>query len=168
MDPFYSWIPRKCLPVRLLEASAGTTTTELLGFAAAGVSDKERAVELHQRLLDLPLRGLVNVLLVEGNDGLCNGLTHSCTTKKKSVQHNQILCTRVRGALAVRQFSTPASTCIPAHSDHIGPTLPSRTRRASLWYVSFDIVYPMGKLYVHIQAGADVYYLQEAAVLPAT
>ena len=77
-------VPRKNLPVGLLEAGAGATTTELLGFTAARVRNKERPVELHERLLDLPLGGLVNILLVVGNDSLGDGLAHRCTSQHQN------------------------------------------------------------------------------------
>lgn len=38
------------VPVRLLEPGAGSATSELLGLAAAGVSDQQSAVEVHQNL----------------------------------------------------------------------------------------------------------------------
>ena len=85
-----------CLPVRLLEARAGTTTTELLGLAAAGVGHKERTIKLHQGLLDLPLRGFIYVLLVIGNDGLGDGLAHSCSQKEEGRRvissHPELAC----------------------------------------------------------------------------
>merc|ERR1719432_364538 len=61
--------------VRLLEARAGRTTTELLRLAAARVCHDERAVVGHQDVLDLLLGGLVYVLLVVGHDALGNRLT---------------------------------------------------------------------------------------------
>ena len=62
------------LTVRFLVARAGRGTTELLGFAAAGVGDEEVAVVGHEEVLDLALRCLVHVLLVEGHDGFGNSL----------------------------------------------------------------------------------------------
>ena len=41
------------LTVRLLEASAGAATSELLGLGAAGVGDQQGAVKLQERLPDL-------------------------------------------------------------------------------------------------------------------
>ena len=49
-------------------------TAELLGFAAAGVSDEEGLVVLEEEFLELTLAGLVVVLLVEGNNRLGNSL----------------------------------------------------------------------------------------------
>ena len=75
----------RSLTVGLLEASARTAATELLGLAAAGVGDKQATVVLHEGLLDVPLALLVNVLLVEGDDPLGDGLAHRCATREKSV-----------------------------------------------------------------------------------
>ena len=59
--------------VRLLETRSGTTSTELLGFAAAGVSDEESLIVLDQEFLKLALGLFVVVLLVVRDDGLGNG-----------------------------------------------------------------------------------------------
>ncbi len=61
-------------PVRLLVASAGTLSTELLRFAPAGIGDQEGPVVSEEDLLDLLLLGLVNKLLVVGKKGLGKGL----------------------------------------------------------------------------------------------
>jgi len=50
-------------------------TTELLGFAAAGIGDEETLIVLNEQFLELSLAGLIMVLLVEGNNGLGDGLT---------------------------------------------------------------------------------------------
>ena len=63
------------LTVRLLEARAGTGTTELLGLGAAVVGDEQGAVVLDEGLLELVLGVLVDVLLVVGDDRLGDGLT---------------------------------------------------------------------------------------------
>ena len=60
--------------VRLLEPGAGSTTTELLGLAAPGVGDEEGAVVAGEDVLDLLLGGLVDVLLVVGDEPLGDGL----------------------------------------------------------------------------------------------
>jgi hypothetical protein len=60
-----------------LEASTGTWTTELLGFAATRISDEESTVVLDEDFLDFLLGSFVNVLLVESNDGLGKSLTDS-------------------------------------------------------------------------------------------
>jgi hypothetical protein len=49
-----------CLTVRLLEASAGTTTSELLGLAATRISDQESLVIGLEDLLDLSLCSLID------------------------------------------------------------------------------------------------------------
>ena len=58
------------LTVGLLAASAGARTTELLRLAAARVSDQQGAIVRHKDVLDLPLGGLVNVLLVVSHNRL--------------------------------------------------------------------------------------------------
>ncbi|CAA6665298.1 unnamed protein product [Spirodela intermedia] len=68
---------RSFLTVRLLEASASAASTELLGFTAAGISDEECAVVPDEDILDLLLRLLINVLLVERHQGLGNALADS-------------------------------------------------------------------------------------------
>ena len=50
-------------------------TTELLGLAAARVSDKEGLVVLDEEFLELTLHGLVLVLLGVGDDSLGDSLT---------------------------------------------------------------------------------------------
>jgi hypothetical protein len=60
-----------CIP------GTGTGTTELLGLAATGISDEEGTVVLEEDLLELVLGGLIDVLLVVGNDGLGKSLTDS-------------------------------------------------------------------------------------------
>jgi hypothetical protein len=65
----------RCLTVRLLEAGAGTLTTELLGLAAAVVGNEEGSVELDEGLLEEVLGVLVDELLVVGDEGLGDGLT---------------------------------------------------------------------------------------------
>lgn len=63
------------LSVRLLVPGTSTGTTELLGLAAAVVSDQQGAVELDEGLLQQVLGVLVDELLVVGDEGLGNGLT---------------------------------------------------------------------------------------------
>jgi len=55
----------------------GTGTTELLGLAATGVGNEEGTVVLEEDLLELVLGGLIDVLLVVGDDGLGKSLTDS-------------------------------------------------------------------------------------------
>ena len=62
------------LTVGFLVPCASTRSTELLGFRATVVGDKQGAVVLHKSLLELVLGVLVNVLLVVGDDGLGDGL----------------------------------------------------------------------------------------------
>ena len=57
-----------------MEPGAGSTTTELLGLAAPGVGDEECAVVAREDVLDLLLGGLVDVLLVVGDEPLGDGL----------------------------------------------------------------------------------------------
>lgn len=63
------------LTVRLLEARAGTLTTELLGLASAVVGNEEGSVELDKSLLEEVLGVLIDKLLVVGDQGLGNGLS---------------------------------------------------------------------------------------------
>jgi hypothetical protein len=65
------------LTVRLLVSGTGTGTTELLGLAATGISDQEGTVVGEEDLLELVLGGLIDKLLVVGNDGLGESLTDS-------------------------------------------------------------------------------------------
>lgn len=69
------WMGRRPLSVRLLETGTGTTTTKLLGLAAAVVGDEEGAVKGDEGLLEQVLGVLVDKLLVVGDEGLGNGLT---------------------------------------------------------------------------------------------
>src|SRR6478735_7614417 len=63
------------LTVRLLEARAGTLTTELLGLASAVVGNEEGSVELDESLLEEVLGVLIDKLLVVGDQGLGDGLS---------------------------------------------------------------------------------------------
>lgn len=63
------------LTVGLLEARAGTLTTELLGLASSVVGDEEGSVELDESLLEEVLGVLVDELLVVGDEGLGDGLS---------------------------------------------------------------------------------------------
>lgn len=56
-----------CLTVGLLEARAGTLTTELLGLASSVVGDEECAVVGNEGLLELVLAVLIDELLVVGD-----------------------------------------------------------------------------------------------------
>lgn len=69
------------LTVRLLVARTGGGPAELLRFTSAGVGHQKVAVVRHEELLYLALRGLVHVLLVEGDDGLSDGLADSVDLK---------------------------------------------------------------------------------------
>jgi hypothetical protein len=60
-----------------LETSTGTGTTKLLGFATTRIGNEESTVILYEDFLDFLLGSFVNVLLVEGNDGLGKSLTDS-------------------------------------------------------------------------------------------
>ncbi|KAF4365039.1 hypothetical protein F8388_001787 [Cannabis sativa] len=61
---------------RFLVPSPGTTTTELLRLASPGISDEQGPVVLPQNVLDLLLRLLVHVLLVESHQCLGDALTN--------------------------------------------------------------------------------------------
>lgn len=58
---------KNCLTVGLLEARAGTLTTELLGLASSVVGDEECAVVGNKSLLQLVLGVLIDELLVVGD-----------------------------------------------------------------------------------------------------
>jgi hypothetical protein len=60
---------KNCLTVGLLEARAGTLTTELLGLASSVVGDEECAVVGDKSLLELVLGVLIDELLVVGDLG---------------------------------------------------------------------------------------------------
>ena len=62
--------------VGFLVACAGTGTTELLGFHAAGISNEESFVVHDKLLLQFALGEFVVVLLVVGDKGLGDSLTH--------------------------------------------------------------------------------------------
>lgn len=62
------------LTVRFLVTSTGTATSELLGFCAAVIGNKQCAVVLDESLLQLVLGVLVDVLLVVGDERLGDGL----------------------------------------------------------------------------------------------
>jgi len=62
------------LTVGLLETGTSTATTELLWLWATRVGNEEGAVVGHEDLLDLALGGLIDVLLVPGNEGLSDTL----------------------------------------------------------------------------------------------
>ena len=64
------------LTVGLLEPGASTATTELLGLTAPGIGDEEGAVVSDEDILDLLLGLLVDVLLVEGDEGLGDALAN--------------------------------------------------------------------------------------------
>lgn len=59
--------PSSPLTVGLLEARAGTLTTELLGLATTGIGDEKSAVELDESGLQGVLGVLIDVLGVVGN-----------------------------------------------------------------------------------------------------
>lgn len=66
--------PHRGLTVRLLVASTGTWTSELLRFATTRVGDQQGSVVLGQDVLELLAGRLIDVLLVERHQGLGDGL----------------------------------------------------------------------------------------------
>lgn len=62
---------------------------KLVNLAATRISDEEGAVELNKGILDLSLALLVNILLVEGNDGLGDGLSDSCEPIQSHHSHHE-------------------------------------------------------------------------------
>ena len=77
-------IARIRLTVRLLVPRTRTGTAELLGLAPPVVGNEQCAVVLDERLLELVLRVLVDVLLVVGDDGFGNGLADSVDLRSVS------------------------------------------------------------------------------------
>jgi len=65
------------LTVRLLEASTGTTTTELLWLWATRIGNKEGTIVVHEDVLDLTLGGLIHIFLVPCHQRLGDGLADS-------------------------------------------------------------------------------------------
>ena len=63
------------LTVRLLVSGTGTGSTELLGLTTTRISNEQASVILNKQILDLLLGGLIDVLLVPGNNSLGDGLT---------------------------------------------------------------------------------------------
>lgn len=63
--------------VGFLEPCTSTTPTKLLRLAAPGISHQQSPIVPHQDILDLLLRLLVDVLLVEGDESFRDGLTDS-------------------------------------------------------------------------------------------
>lgn len=64
----------KSLTVRLLVAGTGTDTTKLFRLAATGIRNEEGPVVGEEEVLDFLFGGLVDVFLVESDEGLGNGL----------------------------------------------------------------------------------------------
>lgn len=60
-----------------MESGSGTTTTELLWLHSSGVGNQQGLVVRSEDLLELVLRGLVDVFLVVSNQTLGNGLSDS-------------------------------------------------------------------------------------------
>lgn len=62
------------LTIRFLEPCTSTTTTELLWLAAPRISDKQGTIVANEDVLNLLLGLLIDVLLIEGNEGFGNTL----------------------------------------------------------------------------------------------
>lgn len=58
---YYMKMYREILTVGLLVACASSRSTELLGLAAAGISDQQGPVILNQDILDLFLGSLIHI-----------------------------------------------------------------------------------------------------------
>ena len=56
-------------------SGSGSGTSELLGLVPPGIRDEQRAVVGDQDVLDLLLGGLIDILLVVGDERLGDGLT---------------------------------------------------------------------------------------------
>ena len=74
--------------VRLLEAGAGTLSTELLRLAATGVGDEEGSVVGGEDLLDLERGRGVLVLGNVGDDGLGDGLAERVDLRRVSTSRD--------------------------------------------------------------------------------
>ena len=74
----------KHLTVGLLIPRAGARAAKLLGLASPGVGDKEGPVVLDENVLNGPLAGLVNKLLVICHDALGNGLADRVDLRRGS------------------------------------------------------------------------------------
>ena len=72
------------LTVRLLVTSAGTRSTELLGFASTGISDKKCAIILNQYFLNLSLRCFIDEFLIVSYNSLSYRLTDSIYLRRRS------------------------------------------------------------------------------------
>ena len=77
------------LTVRLLVAGTGTGTAELLGLAATGIGNEEGSVVGNKLLLDLSLGGLVDELLVVGDNTLADGLSDGYKRKENEGLNNE-------------------------------------------------------------------------------
>lgn len=68
---------KKNLTVRLLVASTGSWSSELLRLTTSRVSDEERLVVGSEDILQFSLALLIDVLVIVGNQSLGEGLTNS-------------------------------------------------------------------------------------------
>ena len=65
------------LTIRLLVSGTSTNTSKLLWLTATRIGNEEGSVKGNQFVLDYTLGCFINILLVKGNNGLCQGLSNS-------------------------------------------------------------------------------------------
>merc|ERR1719172_539497 len=95
--------PVQSLTVRLLEASTGRATTELLRLSAAGVRHDQAAVVRGQDVLDLLLVRLVHVLLEIRDNGLRDGLTNRVDLRDETTATHTHTDVHLREALLAEE-----------------------------------------------------------------
>jgi hypothetical protein len=66
-------------------------STYLLGLAATGIGNKESTVELDKDFLDFLLGGLIDELLVEGNDSLGKSLTDGVDLRNVTLRRDKLI-----------------------------------------------------------------------------
>ena len=94
---------KRNLTVRLLVASTRARPAKLLGLAATRVRDEEGAVVGEEDVLDLLLGGLVDELLVEGDDALADGLADRVDLRDVTTTAHAHADVDVREALLAEQ-----------------------------------------------------------------
>lgn len=90
------------LSVRFLETSTSSWTTELLGLASARIGNEQTTIVLDQNVLDFLFGCLINVLLVESNQSLADGLTNGIDLRDSTTTTNSY--TNVNGVESERKY----------------------------------------------------------------
>lgn len=73
------------LAIRLLVSRTGAGTSKLFGLAAARISHKQRTVKGNKHVSDFLFAGLVDKLLIVGNDGLGKRLSDGYKNNEQRV-----------------------------------------------------------------------------------